>query len=435
MRNKFRYIAAGLVLALGLTGCAGAGTEVKVQRVDQLSAAAAAADRFAGVVVSEDAVNVGREMDMVIDEVKVKVGDTVKKGQKLFSYDSDDLNLTLDKQELEQDRLENQIDQMEDQIKEVEKAIKNEKDSNQKKLLEMELRQLEMELTQAEYDEDALKLEISNTKKMLKNVNVIAPAAGTVRSVNEDSYDAYIVIQEAGAFRVKGLLNEMNMGMGIMEGVAVQIVSRLDSNITWNGTVELVDYENAESNGYDQMYYGVSDSMTTTSSYPFYISLESTEGLLLGQHVYIQMAPVETGITDMVSIPEGYLVDLLYSDETGLITANVWVVNEEYQLEKRAVTLGDYDMATGSYYVLEGLSFEDYVADPADPNCKEGASVTNPELDARREGEENTDETAWTDETALSDETVWTDENGETLSPEEQESLAAEIANAIEYGE
>ena len=421
MRNKFRYIAAGLALALGLTGCSGAGSEVSVERVDRLSAAAAAADRFAGVVVSENAVNVSREMDMIIDELMVQEGDTVRKGQKLFSYDSDDLNLTLDKQELEQDRLENQIDELEDQITAVEKEIKNETDTTTKNQLNIQLRQLQMELTQAEYDESNLKLEINNTKKMLKNVNVTAPAAGTIRDIDENSYDAYIVIQEAGAFRIKGLLNEMNVGMGIMEGTAVQIVSRLDPNITWTGVVDLVDYENAESNSYDAMYYGYSNSMTTSSSYPFYVSLDTTEGLLLGQHVYIQAAPAETDLTGLVSIPEDYLMDLLYSDETGLVTATVWAVNEELKLEKRPLTLGEYDMATGSYYVLEGLSFKDYVANPDDPGCREGASVTHPDLDAQ-EGTEATDET------------VFTGEDDETLSPEEQESMAASIAADIENG-
>lgn len=403
MKNKFRYIAAGLALALGLAGCSGGAEPVQVERVDRLSAAAAAQERFAGVVISEDAVEVARELDMVIDEVHVKAGDSVKKGQKLFSYDSDDLNLNLDKLELEQDRLEKEIKDLKATITEKEKTIKEKKQKKEDTTLdEMDLRSCEMDLTQKEFDEDALKLEISNTKKMLKNVNVTAPVTGTVRAINQDSYDAYIVIQEPGAFRVKGLLNEMNMGMGIMEGTPVQIVSRLDPGITWNGTVELVDYENTESNSYDEMYYGYADSMTTTSNYPFYISLDSTEGLLLGQHVYIQMAPADVSVTGLVSIPEDYLMDLLYSDETGLITANVWVVNEEYRLEKRAVTLGDYDMNTGSYYVLEGLGESDYVANPAAPGCKEGAEVTNPELDALRA---------------------------------EQESMATAIADAIENGE
>lgn len=409
MKKYLKYIAAGLALALSLSACAQTQTEVPVQRVDELTAAAAVADRFAGVVVSDNAVTIAKEADKTIEELLVKEGQQVSAGQKLFSYDSDELSLTLDKQELELDRLEAEIDDLEDQIKDLKKSIKNEKDKSTKATLELNLKQTEMSLTQAEYDEEALKTDIDYSKKMLKNVNVSSPISGTVRRINEDNYEEYIIIQQAGAYRIKGLLNEMSMNMGIMEGVAVQIVSRLNPNQVWAGVVEKVDYENAEQNSYDAMYYGMpSDGMTASSSYPFYIALDSTEGLLLGQHVYIQMA-VQLPAPDMVYIPQSYLMDIQYSEQTGLTTAAVWAVGTEGTLEKRTVTLGEYDVNTGSYQVLEGLDFSDYVADPTNPDCKAGAAVS------------------------IKGKTGFEDNSG--LTPSEQESIAAEIADSIENAE
>lgn len=407
MHNKLKYIAAGLALALSLSACGGSNNPVPVQRLDELTAAAVAADRFAGMVVSENAVTVKKEADKTVAELLVAKGDQVYEGQKLFRYDTDELSLGLDKQELDLDRLEAEIDNLEDQIKDVKKELKNAK-GDTKTQLNIQQRQLEMEKTQAEYDKEAMQKDISYTKEMLRNADIYSTVDGTVRSVDEDNPEEYIVIQQAGAYRVKGTLNEMNMSMGIMEGAYVQIQSRLDPGMVWTGVVDMVDYENAEQNSYDAMYYGTSDSMTTTSSYPFYISLDSTEGLLLGQHVYIQLAGQPVSL-DGVFIPESYLMDLLYTPDTDLVTANVWVVGSNGKLEKRAVSLGEYDINTGSYPVLDGLDFADYVADPSNPDCREGAEIS------------------------INGKLGFVDDSG--LTPQEQAIAESQIADFIENAE
>ena len=200
----------------------------------------------------------------------------------------------------------------------------------------------------------------------------------------------------------------MSMAAGLMEGSFVEIVSRLDPNQIWTGTVSMVDYENAEQNSYDAMYYGTGNSMTATSSYPFYVTLDYTDGLLLGQHVYIRMA-VSKPDPEAVFLPENYLMDVVYSNETGQTTATVWAVGPEGRLEKRTVVLGEFDMNTGSYQVLEGLEFSDYIADPANPDCKEGAEIS------------------------INGQTGYVDDSG--LTPAEQESVAASIAYDIEFAE
>ena len=406
MRTKLRYIALGLCLILGLSGC-GEKVYVPVVRVDSLTGAALAVDQFSGVVVSDSSVTVASESGKTVAELLVKEGDKVTQGQKLFSYDSDELELSLDKQELDLDRLEAEIKEIKAQIKDVETDLKKAKDDT-KTQLNIQLRQLETELTQSTYDQEDLKTDIAYTKKMLKNVDVKSPIDGTVRTINTDNPEEYIIIQQAGAYRVKGLLNEMAMNMGLMEGSAVEIVSRLDPNQIWTGMVSLVDYENAEQNSYDSMYYGNTGGMNSTSSYPFYVTLDYTDGLLLGQHVYIRMA-IPKPDPEAVYMPENYLMDVLFNNETGATTATVWAVSTEGKLEKRTVVLGEYDMATGCYRILEGLEPVDYVADPSNPDCKEGAEIS------------------------INGQTGYVDNSG--LTPAEQESIAASIAYDIEFAE
>ena len=406
MRTKWKYMALTLCLLLGLSGCSEK-VYVPVVRVDSLTGAALAADQFAGVVVSDSSVTVTCESGKKVAELLVKEGEKVTEGQKLFSYDSDELELTLDKQELDLDRIEAEIKETKAQIKEVETELKKAKDDT-KTQLNIQLRQLETELTQSTYDQEEMKTEISYTKKMLKNIDVKSPIEGTVRTINADNPDEYIVIQQAGAYRIKGLLNEMSMSMGLMEGSSVEIVSRLDQNLIWTGVVESVDYENAEQNSYDAMYYGNTNNMSASSSYPFYVALDSTEGLLLGQHVYIRLA-VPKPDPEAVYIPQNYLMDVVQNPETGVTTAAVWAVSTEGKLEKRAVTLGEFDMTMGCYQILEGLEPVDYIADPANPDCKEGAEIS------------------------INGQTGYVDNSG--LTPAEQESIAASIAYDIEFAE
>ena len=126
MNMKKNLIALGAALVLGLTGCA-ADAQVNVEQAGMLATAAASSDKFAGVVISENVVEITRDADKRIDEVYVEAGDEVRVNEKLFSYDTDTLSLTIDKQELEMDKMEQQIKDLSAKVKELEKQIKEEK--------------------------------------------------------------------------------------------------------------------------------------------------------------------------------------------------------------------------------------------------------------------------------------------------------------------
>ncbi len=370
MNKKWKLCAAALALMTALCGCGGEDTVVPVVKVSMLTLAGEAGDYYAGVVVSENAVQVQRDMEQTIDELYVSEGDTVTQGQKLFSYDSDELNLTLDKQELEQDRLEADIKELKSQISEVEKELKT-ATGDTKTQLNIQLRQLQTELTEAQYDQEDLKDEIKYTKQMIKNVDVKSPIEGTVRKIDESSA-SYITIQQAGAYQVQGALNELNLNAGLSLGSEVEIVSRLDENQFWTGKVTMMDYGNTSSNSYDSAY-GYTDSLSSSNSYPFYVTLDSTDGLLLGQHVYVRLAGVNTGGSGRVLVPEGYLMDVSYDEKTMIRSASVWCPGEDGKLVKQTVVLGEYISDNGCYVILEGLTLDGYVADPSNPGCKKGA--------------------------------------------------------------
>ena len=375
--KKWMMIALAVSMLLGLCACGDSGTAVFVQPVAELSGMGGIApdDRFAGIVVSENVAEVNRDSDKTIKELLVKAGDDVKKDQILFSYDTEQLQLTLDKQRLEKEQLEASIENYERQIADLEKQRKRVKESAQLQYT-VQIQSLQVDLKEAELNLQAKEREVAKSEDVLDNADVKSPVDGRVQVINESGTDnqgrpaAYITIQQSGAYRVKGTLGELQRG-GIMEGSRMRIMSRTDENLFWLGTVTLIDYENPTQENQNNMYYGMeTDEMTTSSKYPFYIELESTEGLILGQHVYLK---VEKEEGEVPGIPLS-MAFLCYDDEGN---PYVWAEDSRGKLEKRMVTLGAPNEMMGTVSITDGLTETDYVAFPDGELCKEGAPATH----------------------------------------------------------
>ena len=100
------------VSCLILAGCSGNENAVFVQSVAELEAlgSLAANDRFAGMVVSEHVTEIQKDADKTVAELLVQEGQDVQEGQALFTYDVEQLQLSLDKQLLELEQLKATIE-------------------------------------------------------------------------------------------------------------------------------------------------------------------------------------------------------------------------------------------------------------------------------------------------------------------------------------
>ena len=370
--NLRKYLACILAaLLLCLTGCGDSGTAVYVQSVAELSGLGGIApgDRFAGIVVSENVAEVNRDSDKTIKELLVKAGDDVTEGQILFSYDTDQLQLALDKQRLELEQLQATIENYKDQIADLEKQRNRVKEAD-KLQYTVQIQSLQVDMKEAELNLKTKQQDIT------QNAAVKAPVTGGVQEINENGTDnygrpmAYITIQQSGSYRVKGTLGELQRG-GIMEGNRMRVISRTDENTYWLGTVSLIDYENPSQENPNNMYYGTStDEMTASSKYPFYIELDNTDGLILGQHVYLEV-DAEEGEVAGIPISMAFIC----YDEAG--NAYVWAEGSRSKLEKRIVALGGMNDMMGTVSVIEGLTETDYIAFPDYELCQEGVPTTH----------------------------------------------------------
>ena len=338
-------------------------------------------NRFAGVVESQETWSVEQNQEYGVAEIYVKVGDTVEEGTPLFIYDVEQFNEKLEQSKIDLERLEAELSAMNSTIAQLEKE-KSQASSADKAVYTIQIQQQELEKKQKEYDIKSKQSEIDKLNDNIANATVTSKIAGVVQSINSGNgsqvnygeYDnSFIKIMKTGDFRVKGTVNESNIGE-IMEGTPMIVHSRVDPDRIWTGTITMVDRENGSAG---QGYYS-SDTSTQSTNYPFYVDLDSSEDLMLGQHVYMEpdfgQGNEKTGLW----------IDEYYIDMTDPENPAVWA-DENGKIAKRPVTIGERDEELYKVEILEGLTADDYIAFP-DESIKAGqATITMEEMMAAAE--------------------------------------------------
>ena len=341
--------------------------------------------RYMGTVESQEVKGVNRDSDKKIKELYVKEEDEVKAGDVLFEYDTESMELQLRQLELELTSINNNIATLNQQIASLttEKAAAP---AEEQLGYSAQIQNLQAQVNQANYDASAKQLEIDRQKLSMENTKVVAPMDGIIKTINENNstsssddnsnYDnsnnssdstsnAYITIMAKGDYRIKATASELTV-RSMSEGQSMIIRSRVDDS-TWTGTVSKIDLEHPVNENNDGYFMG--SGGTTATKYPFYISLDNTDGLMLGQHVYVE---ADYGQGD---VKEGLWLDDFYimQEDDG---AYVWAENAKGYIEKRKVELGEYDENLMRYQILSGLTEDDYIAYPED-RVKEGMKVTH----------------------------------------------------------
>lgn len=345
-----------------------------------------ATNRFAGVVEPQETVNVKIESGRKVKEVQVKTGDEVKAGQLLFEYDLSSIEDDLKQSQLDLDRLKNEAISLKEQIATLEAEKKKAKAEDQLSYT-IEIETNKMNLKKNEYSQKSKTAEIEKLQSATTNTEVRSEIDGVIQKIdtskmstddgdsvddssamdsmsNDSSSDssAFITILSTGAYRVKGKVNELNRD-SIIPGEVVIIRSRVDSTKTWKGTMGSIDVNNGSTKDDSNNYWGMSstsDDQTSSTSYPFYVELDSSDGLMLGQHVYIERDIGQDEQKDGLWLSDYYIVDADTNEPY------VWAANDKKKLEKRYVTLGKHDEDLGEYEIVDGLTKKDSIAFPTD---------------------------------------------------------------------
>lgn len=356
------------------TGGGSSDDKVYVESIsDMMNQYSGVSNRFNGTVESQETYEVKVDSSRTIKEVNVSVGDEVKVGDVLLSYDTDDLNSQVKQAKLDIEGMQDEIDNYNRQINTLTTERAQAADADKFEYT-TQIQTLQNSIQQTKYNMESKQLEIDKLQKQIEDSTITSKVDGVVKSINENQADeygnaeAYMTVMQTGDYRIKGSIDEQNI-WSISEGQSVIIRSRVDDSITWTGTISKIDTENQIQN--NNNYYS-SESGEKATKYPFYIQLDSVDNLILGQHVYIELDEGQDEEKEGIWLFSYYIV----MDDGD---PYVWADNGKGKLEKRTVELGEYDEILDEYEIVSGLTEDDLITWPM-PGLYEGVTtVTNAE--------------------------------------------------------
>lgn len=310
-RAGMARLVVAAVLAGALAGCTNDNPSAEAETNDgPIDAAMVPAySAFAGVVTTAGDVEVNKKSDVAVGEVHVKAGDVVHAGDVLFTYDVESAGLDLEKAELELAQMESELSMTRANKEALEKEKAKAEESLQLSY-SLEIQEKETAILEQEYRIQSKEREIEQLKALVEDADVVSPVDGTVRTVNDGSSDssggygygydsgssnAFIVISKTTDILVMGSVDEANLAE-VYEGMEVTVRAR-SGDAEWSGVVTSIETDKPlQQNNY---YYDPAQS----SKYPFYVTLDSTDGLVVGQHVHIV---VEWGMSGMMGEVGGF---------------------------------------------------------------------------------------------------------------------------------
>ncbi len=324
--------------------------------------------KYSGVAEPERTLSVQKDSTKKIAQLHVAVGQTVHVGDPLFSYDTEDISLQLEQAQLELESLNNRITTLNQQIENLEKEKSNAPADDQLSYT-LQIQSTQLEIRTAEYDRSTKATAIDQLKKSLENAEVVSEMDGVIKEINDsnnansgmygtENSNAFITILSTGQYRIKATATELNI-QALHEGMPIKVTSRVDPNQTWTGRVDTIEREPVSNTQNNYVSYGNESTFTPASKYNFYVLLDSFDGLLLGQHVYVEPDFGDESVKTGLWLPGYYIF-------TEGNTSYVWAANGQSRIEKREVSLGQYDSDRDAYEILSGLENDDRIAIPAE---------------------------------------------------------------------
>ena len=381
-----------------------------VREITGLGTAGGANNRYTGTVDAEKSWKITLQSDLSVEKRYVNVGDQVKKGDKLFKYNTQELKLSKEKKELEQETLQNEITQL---TKSYQSDLKS-ASASEKIQLQTQILTAQTTIKKDQYTIKSNKESIKLLEKNIKDATVKSKMNGLVKKVNasletsssDDSSDdgsdsgdgssddsSYMTILAVGNYRIKGTVSETNV-WSLNEGDPVIVRSRVDNSQTWKGTISSIktdttadDTSDSSSDYSDGYTDDESSTGETASKYNFYVKLDNDKDLMMGQHVLIEQDNGQDEQKEGMWLPSAYI-------KKNNNKYYVWL-DSHNKLKLHEIQVGEYDENLDEYEVKSGLKTSDYIACD-DSTLKEGMKVTkvSPEDNTSGYGDEQENDDA-----------------------------------------
>ncbi len=314
--------------------------------------------RLIGVVDPQESKDIKADSDKTVKEIFVSVGDQVKVGDPLFSYDVEAMQQKLQEADLDLEEMNNTLQTLNQQLNELNTQAAKAKES-EKQAYNLQILSAQNSIHKQEYNISVKQLERSQLEKNIDNAVVYADIAGVVKTINSSSSsdsstsEAFMTILATGEYRIKGTCNEMNI-YNLYVGEKLVIHPRADEEKTYTGEITKIETEAAT----DTNTNSYSDSSSgEATKYHFYVKIDDGTDLMLGQHVIMEEDTGDTKEKTGLWIPSYYVVQ---EDDSYY----VWSCNDKQRVCKKEVSIGETDDEAMEYQITDGLTEDDYIAYP-----------------------------------------------------------------------
>jgi HlyD family secretion protein len=308
-----------------------------------------------------------------INEIFVKEGDEVQKGQKLFSYESTELSLQVKQAELDKKMADMRYAQGKEKIsslkKEIQKAKDNGADDTVLQPLQAQLDEAEMQQKTMDLEMEKNKLQMQELEKKQGDLIVYSNTAGVVQKLDKDAAQgsvqtmgqpkSFLQIASKDPFQITGVLTELQKAQ-IQKDQPITVTAKAVSNKKWKGKItEVSEYPTTAETG---QLAAEGQQSQTISYYSYKASLDSQDSLAPGYHVSLQ---VNLSSKKMLAVPRDSLVE---KDDSAYV-----YVEKDGKLRKQKVSTG---MGDGEWIeVLEGLKEGDKVVKNPSAKVHDGMEV------------------------------------------------------------
>lgn len=178
-----------------------------------------------------------------IEEVFVKAGDTVKKGEKLIKYKNKELELRKKQNQLQINLAYLELDGLRKQHQNIDRELDKDPDNE---MIQDEHDQIKMEQQRKNIELEQALLEKDSIEQSMERLTVIADVDGTVLSVNEQSSSqeqiAEEVIIQIGSLDdvvVETAVSEYDI-LKVIKGQSVELTSDVFPDEKWHGSISYI---------------------------------------------------------------------------------------------------------------------------------------------------------------------------------------------------
>ncbi|KFN01641.1 efflux RND transporter periplasmic adaptor subunit [Bacillus clarus] len=316
------------------------------------------AQKFGGEVIPNGIETISFDPTKGTYELAVKKGDEVKKGQLLFKYNDPSMQLGVTEAKMQKKLANKEVDLLNKQLNTAKQKLQKDKNAGSPQELlkasETEIQQLESQLEMKKFEVEKADQMIKSNKEKLNTLSVTSPVDGViddiVKNTDEKTGMSGITLRHAGPLKVKGQLSEYELS-NIKVGQEVTVSSKTVAGKTWTGKVTEISSTPLKS----------VDENKTVSNYQFTVTLDNSEGLQNGFHVYVTS---KSGEATGTIIPKSSIVKK--GDK------NVVFVVKDGKAKEQAVTV---EFQTDSEAKVSGVKKGEQIISKPEKGVKDGMEV------------------------------------------------------------